>query len=130
MGIGIKNLLEYRKDDEKFQELVASWHKTIVVEVNGIYAVTITFEGGAIDIQPGTPEKYDLKFQLSLETMVAIARGDISYIKAFLKGHVKVKKMWHVGTLLKFVKVFIPALQIAGQRARNFQQMKERGERW
>jgi hypothetical protein len=49
-----------------------------------------------------------------------LAAGETGPIRSFLKGKIQVKKLWHVFTLLKFIRIFIPALKIAGGRAQNF----------
>lgn len=120
LGMGIKNILEYRANKGELESLIADWKKTIVVEIQGIYAVTVRFQGPNIQVEPSSPTIYDLKFTAPLETMITLAKGETGPICAFLKGQIKVKKVWHVGTLLKFVKIFIPALKNAGERGRHY----------
>ncbi len=120
LGIGIKNILEYRASKGELEPLVAGWKKIIVVEIQGIYAITIRFQDSNIQVEPSLPSTYDLKLTMSLNIMIKIAKGETGLIGAFLKGQVKVKKLWHVSTLLKFIKIIIPALKIAGERGRHF----------
>ncbi len=120
LGIGIKNLLEYRASKGELEPLVAGWNKTIIVEIQGIYALAIHFQDTKIQIHTSIPSIYDLKFALPLNIMIALAKGETGVIKAFLKGQIKVKKLWHIGTLLKFINIIIPALKIAGERGRHF----------
>jgi len=119
LGLGIKNILSFRLDDEEYQKLVTSVNKIIVIDFRHIYAVTVVFEGEAITIEYDERENYDLKIVLDVNTMVAIARGDIGSITGFLKGKLQVKKIWNIGLLLKFIKIFIPNLKLAGERAEN-----------
>ncbi|MHA1733234.1 MAG: SCP2 sterol-binding domain-containing protein [Promethearchaeota archaeon] len=126
MGMGLKNILGYRLEDPKFQRLATDWNRTVVVEIKGIYSVTVKFEGDEIVVTPETGDKYHLKFTIDLPTMVDIGTGKVGAVKAFLKGRVKVKKIWRVGTLLRFMKIFIPALKLAGERAKHFKIQKAR----
>lgn len=120
IGIGIKNILGYRKDDARFQKLVQSWKRIIAIEFKNLYCVTANFQGDKIDIMYGESPKYHLKIIMdSLQTMGDLAKGKIGPYKAFLLGKIKVKKIWHVFDLLKFIKVFIPGLRIAGDIARS-----------
>ena len=117
LGLGIKNILSFRLDDLSYQNLVMSVNKVIVIEFRNIYAVTVFFKGEKITIEYDEHENYDLRISLDINTMVAIARGDIGPITGFLKGNLKVKKIWNIGLLLKFIKIFIPNLKLAGERA-------------
>lgn len=118
LGIGIRTILNYRKDDVKFQNLLKNWNKIIVIEFNGIYAVTIEFKDGSIRIAYDEQEGYDLKVKLrSIRVMTDIAAGTYGPIRAFMTGKIRVKKVWNVFVLLKFIRLFIPALRIAGDRA-------------
>lgn len=117
LGLGIKNILSFRLDDVAYQNLVMSVNKVIVIEFRNIYAVTVIFEGEKITIEYDEKKNYDLKIGLDINTMVAIARGDIGPITGFLKGKLKIKKIWNIWLLLKFIKIFIPNLKLAGERA-------------
>ena len=116
LGIGIRNLLGYRESRGELEPLVAKWERTIVIDLVGMYAVSVNFHGTDIRIEPGVAAEFDLQVTMSLGTMTALANGEIDPLRAFIKGQVKVKKIWHLGTLLKFLKIFIPALKIAGKR--------------
>ena len=116
LGIGIRHLLEYRASLGDMENLVSNWKKTILIELKGLYAISVHFLGNEIKIEPGSAVKFDLKFSLSLDSLVGLANGDLGIMKAFLSGKVKLEKLWNVGTLLKFIKIFIPALKIAGER--------------
>ena len=116
LGLGFRNLLEYRASRGELEPLVAKWEKTVVIELINIYAISIHFHGKDIRIEPGIAAGFDLKVSMSLDTIIALANCEIGFVHAFMIGHVKVKKIWHVGTLLKFVKIIVPALKIAGER--------------
>lgn len=120
LGIGIRNLLEYRDNGGALEPLLANWNRTVIIEIMGIYAVSVHFHGTETRIEPGEAPKFHLRFALSLTTMTAIAKGEISVLKAFLIGQIKIKKIWHLGTLVKFLKIIIPALKIAGERGKHF----------
>ncbi|MHA1342132.1 MAG: SCP2 sterol-binding domain-containing protein [Promethearchaeota archaeon] len=124
-GIGIKNILNYRKNDPKFKKLVINWNKTIVFEFPGLYPITINFNGNTININYGDSEKYDLRVIMpELSVMTEIARGDLGPISGFLKGKIKIKKMFSLPVLIRFIKIFIPALHIAGERAKWYKKNK------
>ncbi len=116
LGIGIRNLLGYRASRGELEPLVAKWERTITIELIGMYSVSVHFQGQDIRIEPGVAAGFDLKVSMSLGTMTALANGEIGPLRAFITGQVKVEKIWHLGTLLKFLKIFIPALKIAGER--------------
>ncbi|MBN2151504.1 MAG: SCP2 sterol-binding domain-containing protein [Candidatus Lokiarchaeota archaeon] len=115
LGIGIRNLLGYRDSRGELEPLIANWEKTVVVEVAGMYPVTLRFHGKEIRIEPSAAAGFDLKVTMSIETMAALSDGSGPLLE-FLKGRVKVEKMWHLGTLLRFLKIIVPALRIAGER--------------
>ena len=119
LSLGIANILQYRKDESEFTKLLENWNKVIVVEFRDIYGVTVTFNAGNIKIDYDY-DQYDLKIQLDIQTMVDLAKGDEGVIRGFLKGRIKVKKVWKVGVLLKFIKLFIPNLKLAGESAAKF----------
>ena len=116
LGLGIRNLLGYRESRGELEPLVAKWNKTVVIELIGIYAVSVHFHGGDIRIEPGVAAKFDVKISMSLDTIIAIADGETGPVRAFLKGRLKVERLWHVGTLLRLLKIIVPALKIAGER--------------
>nr|MDO8085824.1 SCP2 sterol-binding domain-containing protein [Candidatus Sigynarchaeum springense] len=116
LGLGIRNLLGYIEGRGELEPLIANWEKTVVIELVGLYAVSIHFHEKGIQIEPGIDANFDVMVSMSLETIIALADGRTSPVRAFLKGQLKVKKAWHVGTLLKFLKIILPALRIAGER--------------
>ncbi|MEX2684999.1 MAG: SCP2 sterol-binding domain-containing protein [Candidatus Sigynarchaeota archaeon] len=116
LGLGIRNLLSYREDRGALEPLVANWEKTVVIELVDMYAVSMHFHKKDVQIEPGIPAKFDIMISMSLETLIALANGKTGPVRAFLQGRLKVKKLWRVGTLLKFMKIIIPALKIAGER--------------
>jgi hypothetical protein len=120
LGIAVRNLLEFRASRGELESLVVNWEKTIVIEVVGMYAVSMHFQKNEIRIEPGSVAKFDLKLAMSINNMLAIADGEIGLIRLFLTGQVKLKKMWHLATLLRFLKIIIPALKIAGERGAHF----------
>jgi putative sterol carrier protein len=120
LGIAIHNLLDYREKLGELEALVANWEKTVIIDVIGTYPVSVHFQGKDVRIEPGSAAKFDLEVSMSLETMIALAKGETGSLHAFMLGQVKVKKMWHVGTLLTFLKIIIPSLKIAGERGAHF----------
>ncbi|MBD3354145.1 MAG: hypothetical protein GF364_21870 [Candidatus Lokiarchaeota archaeon] len=115
LGMGIKNILQYRKTDPKFLNLIKDWNKTIIIGFKDIYDVTVIFKGMNIHINYGSTQDYDLWLEIgSIQTMTDLAKGDLGPISGFLTGKIKVKKIWNILVLLHFIRIFIPNLRMAG----------------
>jgi putative sterol carrier protein len=121
LGMGIRNILSYRLDDPAYQKLVMGWNKTIIIEFRHIYGVTVIFHDNTITIEYDEQKNFDLKIILDINTMVEIAQGKEGPITAFLKGKIQIKKLWNIGILLKFIKIFIPNIKKAGESANHYQ---------
>ena len=120
LGLGIANILQYRIEEPSFQKLITNWNKTIVIVFKDIYAVSVFFQGEKIRIEYDECKKYDLKLILDINVMVELAEGTEGVIRGFIKGKIKVKKLWNIGVLLKFIRIFIPNLKIAGNTAEDY----------
>ncbi len=120
LGIAIKNILDNRDKRGEMEALVSNLEKTFVIDLTGVYPVTVHFHGNEVRIEPGCSEEFDLKVSMTLDTMAALANGQTGSLQAFLRGQVGVKKMWNVAALLKFLNIFIPALKIAAERGVHF----------
>ena len=115
LGLAIKNMLASRKDDEKFSNYVAKWAKKkerkIVVNVLPMYAVTIVFNGNKITIERGESKKA-LKITLHVHSMLEMAFGRLGVIKATLTRKIKIKGIYRIGTILKFMKIFLKTMKM------------------
>lgn len=115
LGLAIKNMLDSRKNDEKFSNYVAKWAKKkerkIVVNVLPMYAVTIVFNGNNITIKRGESKKA-LKITLHVHSMLEMAFGRLGVIKATLTRKIKIKGIYRIGTILKFMKIFLKTMKM------------------
>ena len=112
-GLALVNLLTPFFNDEKFQKKIRKWKRTIELELIDFYTFSLIFDNGDIRVEYGGQEKYDLKLTIDFDTFMAIAEGRMGLISAFLRGRVKVKKIYRLLTVLKFITILIPALKRA-----------------
>ena len=112
-GMAVINLFIPYVDDEKFQKKIENWKKTIVVDLIDIYPFSIIFYNGEISVEYGAREEYDLKLIISFDTFIGIAEGYTGLIPAFLRRKIKVKKIFHIFTVLRFISILLPALKKA-----------------
>lgn len=116
LGLALKNLIAPLLDDEKFVKLIKKLKKRVIVlELADIYGITLSFNNGDIAIEYGEKPKYHLKIIVTLDAFVGIAEKKIGLVGAFLKRKAKVKKIWRVFTILKFYKIFFPAIKKANE---------------
>jgi len=118
LGLALKNLLTPLLEDNKFVKRIKKLKKSvIVIELRDIYALSLSFDNGAISINYGEPRRFKLKMIVSLDAFMKIAQGQgmIGLIGAFLKGEIKIKKIYRIFTILKFYKIFFPAIKMANE---------------
>ena len=115
LGLALKNLLTPLLADEKIVKTIKKLNRVIIMELVDIYAITLTFNTGNIRIELGEKKPYHLKLIVTLDTFTGIAEGKIGLIGAFLKRKIKVKKIYRLFTILKFRKIFFPAIKAAAQ---------------
>ena len=127
LGISLNNILSYRKMDKDYIELVNNWNKKIIIEIEKFYSVEVIFEGNEIKFKiDNLDKKVDLKVKMSLKTLLEIAHGRINPINAVLKGKVKMKGMFRVGTVLKFLKIFVNSMKmVASQPNQNYYELNK-----
>ena len=111
ISISLYNVLTYRKDEE-FINLVKDWNKTIVIHVIPFYPVTVIFNENKIKFERGEAKKANLKLKLEIDAMLDMANGRLGPVGAMLKGKLKIKGMFRVGTLLKFTKIFMKTMKM------------------
>jgi len=115
LSLALKNLLTPLLTDDKIQNKIKNWKRVIVLELSGLYGITLTFNNGNISIEYGEKPKYDLKLVVSLDAFTGIAEGKVGLISAFVKRKIKVKKIYRIFTVLKFYKIFFPAIKGASE---------------
>ena len=113
LGLALKNLLTPLLEDEKAVKTIKKLNKVIVMELTGLYSITLTFNNGNILIELGEKKPYHLKMIVTLDAFTGIAEGKIGLIGAFLKRKIKVKGIYRIFTILKFRKIFFPAIKAA-----------------
>ena len=127
LGISLNNILSYRKNNDDFIKLVNGWNKKIVIEVEKFYPIEVIFEGNQIRFKiDNLDKKVDLKIKMSLNTLLDISYGRINPINAVLKGKVKMKGMYRIGTVLKFLKIFVKSMKmVASQPNLNYYELNK-----
>ena len=116
-GMAVVNLFKPFLGNEKFQRKLKKWKKVIIIKLIDLYPFSIIFNDGEISVEYGENSKYDLKLVLSFDTFIEIAEGQVGIISSFLKGKIKVKKLYKVFTVLKFISILIPALKKATEKS-------------
>jgi hypothetical protein len=113
LGLAIQNVLEPVLEDEKILKKIKKFNKVITMEFTGLYPITITFNKGLISIDYGEKPKYDVKLIISVDAFTGMAGGGGGIISSFTQGQIRIKKMYRIGTLLKFASIFFPAIKKA-----------------
>ena len=111
LGLGIKNLLEPVLEDEKILKKLKKFNKVVVMELTGLYPISLTFNKGLISIDYGEKPKYDIKLIVSVDAFTGMAGGAGGLISSFTKGKIRIKKMYRIFTILKFTGIFLPAVE-------------------
>jgi putative sterol carrier protein len=112
-GMAIMKIFTPFLEEEKFQKKIQNWNKIIVVELKGIYTFSLIFDNGVISCEYGDREKHNLKLITTFDAFVGIAEGYTGLIPAFIRGKIKVKKIYNIFTVLKFITILLPALKRA-----------------
>jgi putative sterol carrier protein len=116
LGLGIKSILEPVLEDEKILKKIKKFNKVVVMELTGLYPISLTFKKGLISIDYGEKPKYDIKLIVSVDAFTGMAEGNGGLISSFLKGKIRVKKMHRIFTILKFTSIFLPAVEKATEK--------------
>ena len=127
LGISLNNILSYRKNDEDYIKLVTNWNKKIIIEIEKFYSVEVIFDGNEIKFKiDNFDKKVDLKVKMSLGTLLEIAYGRINPIIAVIKGKVKMKGIFRIGIVLKFLKIFVNSMKmVASQSNQNYYELNK-----
>ncbi len=115
LGLALKNLLTPMLNEEKILKKIKNWHRIIVVELIGLYEITLIFNNSEITIEYGEKPKYDLKIRMTLDALIAITEGRMGLISAFLRRKLKVKKIYRIFTINKFQSILVKALHLANK---------------
>ena len=128
LSISLNSILGYRKNDDDYIQLVKNWNKKILIDIIDFYPIEVVFEG--VDIKFKTKnidKKCDLKVIMDLYTLLDIAYGRIGSIKATLSRKLKIKGLLKIGTLLRFMKIFLKSMKMvaADPNTNYFEKNKE-----
>ncbi|MHA1489742.1 MAG: SCP2 sterol-binding domain-containing protein [Promethearchaeota archaeon] len=113
IGLALRNLITSLIIENEFKKNINKWKRVIIVEIKDLYPVTIVFNNGEISIEYDERPKYHLKIIITLGAFIGIADGSVGLISAFLKGQIKVKKIYRIFTILKFKNILFTALKKA-----------------
>ena len=118
--ITLQNILSYRKDDEDFIKLVLNWNKKVLIEVAGFYPVEVIFDRNEIKFKTKDfDKKINLKVKMDIYTFLDLAFGRLNPVKAFLKRKLKIKGLLKIGTVLKFMKIFLETMKMVAEEPNN-----------
>jgi putative sterol carrier protein len=113
LSIFIHNVLSYRKSDQDFINLVLDWNKKILIDFEDFYCIELIFESNEIKYKVNDlDKKVDLRVSLNIYTVLDLAYGRLHPVKAFIQRKLKIKGIYKIRTLLKFIKIFLKSMQM------------------
>ena len=113
LSISLSTILSYRKDEPEFQKLVIDWNKKILIEIEDFYPLEIIFHFNEIKFKVNDiDKKVDLKVKMNIYTLLDLAYGRLSPVKAVIKRKIRIKGLLKFGILLKFIKIFLKSMQM------------------
>jgi len=111
ISISLYNIFNYRKNDEKFIELVTDWNKKIVIHIEPFYPVTVIFEGSEINFQIGEAENADMKLRLKMDTMLDLAYGREDAFSAIGEGKLEMEGLGDDSSMIgRFYGIFMESM--------------------
>jgi putative sterol carrier protein len=113
LSIFIYNVLSYRKNNPDFINLVLDWNKKFLIDFEDFYCIELIFEGNEIKYKvDDLDKKVDLKVDLNIYTLLDLAYGRINPVKAYIQRKLKIKGIYKIGTILRFIKVLLKTMQM------------------
>jgi len=120
LSISISTILNYRKDEPEFQKLVLDWNKKILIEIEDFYPLEIIFHHNEIKFKVNDiDKKVDLKVKMSIYTLLDLAYGRISSVKAVFQRKIRIKGLLKFRILLKFMNIFLKSMQMVASDPNN-----------
>ncbi len=120
LSISLSTILSYRKNEAEFQKLVINWNKKILIVIEDFYPIEIIFERDEIRFKVSDiDKKVDLKVKMNIYTLLDLAYGRLGPIKAVIKRKIRIKGLFKVGILLKFIKIFLNSMQMVAADPNN-----------
>ena len=127
ISISLYNIFNYRKNDEKFIELVTDWNKKIVIHVDPFYPVTVIFEGNEINFQMGEVDNVDMKLKLKLDVMLDLAYGREDPFGAIGEGKLEMEGLGEDSSMIvRFYGIFMDSMmQVAADPQLHYYEVDE-----
>ena len=120
LSISMSTILNYRKEEPEFQKLVLDWNKKLLIEIDDFYSVEIIFNHDEIKFKVNDiDKKVDLKVKMNIFTLLDLAFNRLSPVKAVLQRKLKIKGIYKIGTILKFMKIFLKSMQMVASDPNN-----------
>ena len=120
LSISLSTILSYRKDKPEFQKLVVDWNKKILIDIEDFYPIEVVFDRDEIKFKVrDIDKKVDLKVKMNIYTFLDLSYGRLGPIKAVLKRKLRIKGLFKVRILLKFIKIFLKSMQMVAADPNN-----------
>ncbi|MBY9008562.1 MAG: SCP2 sterol-binding domain-containing protein [Candidatus Lokiarchaeota archaeon] len=120
LSISINTILSYRKDEPEFQKLVLDWNKKILIEIEDFYPLEIIFHRNEIKFKVNDiDKKVDLKVRMNIYTLLDLAYGRTSPVKAVFQRKIRIKGLLKFRTLFKFMNIFLKSMQMVASDPNN-----------
>ena len=120
LSISINTILSYRKDEPEFQKLVLDWNKKILIEIEDFYPLEIIFHRNEIKFKVNDiDKKVDLKVKMNIYTLLDLAYGRTSPVKAVFHRKIRIKGLLKFRTLFKFMNIFLKSMQMVASDPNN-----------
>jgi len=120
LSISLGTILNYRKDEPEFQKLVIDWNKKILIEIQDFYPLEIIFHLNEIKFKVNDiDKKVDLKVKMNIYTLLDLAYGRISPVKAVILRKIRIKGLLKIRILLKFMNIFLKSMQMVASDPNN-----------
>jgi len=120
LSISMSTILNYRKDEFEFQKLVLDWNKKLLIDIEDFYPIEIIFNHDEIKFKVNDiDKKVDLKIKMNIFTLLDLAFNRLSPVKAVLQRKLKIKGIYKIGTILKFMKIFLKSMQMVASDPNN-----------
>ncbi len=120
LSISISTVLSYRKDEPEFQKLVLGWNKKILIDIADFYPLEIIFHRNEIKFKVNNiDKKVDLKVKMSIYTLLDLAYGRTSPVKAVFQRKIRIKGLLKFRILLKFMNIFLKSMQMVASDPNN-----------
>ena len=110
VGLVLAKLLRRRLEEEPTLRAKIQGYRMSVVIATNYYPVTIHFDG-EVRIVKGETESPTLRIEMTFDTILCLALGKVSPVRAILKGEIKIKGLLrHPVAAYRMYRLLMPAL--------------------